>query len=261
MTSSILYISAVIVCCYATQRRYDGYKLLRTIPNTADDVISLRVSRDMTEGDEVDFWNNIQQVGMPVDIMVSPEMKSDLVALLGNYGLSAEIAVEDIQVLIDDQIRPSLRSRVVKRDAPSSEGFDYNVYHSLDEITDWIDEIVVAHANIATKVEVGSSHEGRVISALKIGRGSPTGDSKPAVWLQGGIHAREWISPATLLFITNELVSKYGSQNEITTLLDGLNIYIIPVFNVDGYEFTWTGVSIVFLECLLPYLGVLKCGS
>ena len=30
--------------------------------------------------------------------------------------------------------------------------------------------------------------------------------NKPAVWIDGGIHAREWISPATVTWMLNELV-------------------------------------------------------
>ena len=30
---------------------------------------------------------------------------------------------------------------------------------------------------------------------------------------------------------------------DVTEILNELHVYILPVYNVDGYEFTWTGVS------------------
>jgi murein tripeptide amidase MpaA len=39
--------------------------------------------------------------------------------------------------------------------------------------------------------DIGRSLEDRAVSAIRIGDGS-----KPVVWFQCGIHAREWISPA-----------------------------------------------------------------
>jgi len=55
-----------------------------------------------------------------------------------------------------------------------------------------------------------------------------------AVWFNGGIHAREWISPATVLYMMDKLLS--DPTNEY--YLDRLDIYVLPVFNIDGYVWT-----------------------
>ena len=46
-----------------------------------------------------------------------------------------------------------------------------------------------------------------------------------------GIHAREWISPATATYIIKELVENYR-QNQY--LIDVFDFYVIPVANPDG---------------------------
>lgn len=56
-----------------------------------------------------------------------------------------------------------------------------------------------------------------------------------------GIHAREWISPATVTYMMNELVTK--GSGEFSELLSRVNFYIMPSINPDGYQFTWTDVS------------------
>ena len=60
-------------------------------------------------------------------------------------------------------------------------------------------------------------------------------DNKPAMWIDAGIHAREWIAPATLSYILMELVENYKNHAD---LIDKLDWYILPIVNPDGYAFT-----------------------
>ncbi|VDK38741.1 unnamed protein product [Gongylonema pulchrum] len=64
--------------------------------------------------------------------------------------------------------------------------------------------------------------------------------SKRAVWIDGGNHAREWPAFHTAAFFIHELVSKYSKDAEITNYVDKLNIYVSPVLNPDGFEFSRT---------------------
>lgn len=38
----------------------------------------------------------------------------------------------------------------------------------------------------------------------------------------------------------NELLVQFGRDNQITALINAMDIYVLPVFNVDGYDYTWT---------------------
>ena len=56
------------------------------------------------------------------------------------------------------------------------------------------------------------------------------------MWLEAGIHAREWIAPAVSTFIVRELVEDYSEHPDY---LDKINWYFIPSANPDGYAYSW----------------------
>ena len=58
------------------------------------------------------------------------------------------------------------------------------------------------------------------------------------------IHCREWLAGATLMNMTQRLVTGYGSDAEATTLLDNYDWFVLPVMNPDGYIHTWLEVCI-----------------
>lgn len=46
-------------------------------------------------------------------------------------------------------------------------------------------------------------------------------------------------------------MSTYGSDSEMTSLLNQMDVYVLPVFNIDGYAYTWSNVCHPFLN--IPY--------
>lgn len=49
--------------------------------------------------------------------------------------------------------------------------------------------------------------------------------------IDGGIHAREWVSPASVLYAIRELVENEDSSNSV---LNNFDIYVLPNANPDG---------------------------
>jgi len=69
---------------------------------------------------------------------------------------------------------------------------------------------------------VGTSYEGRDLNVLKINVGGTT--KTKGIWFNGGIHAREWISPATVLWMVNQLLSTYSTDSDAQTILDTFEV-------------------------------------
>lgn len=173
-----------------------------------------------------DIWSEHVGFGQPIEARIPP----DRVEALNASGLPYTILIDDIQKWIDIEQAARLR-----RDATWFES-----YHTLAEIEAYLDDLVANFPTLISKYPIGQSVEGRTIYGLTIT--SPNGPaSKPAISFSGLQHAREWISPATVTYIVDRLVSQYAINPDVTAMLDGLTFYVAPVMNPDGYVHTWNG--------------------
>lgn len=98
--------------------------------------------------------------------------------------------------------------------------------------------MAATYPELVTLEDIGLSLEGRGMIFAKIS--SNPSAQKPIILIDGGIHAREWISPATVTYIIYQLVENATNRY----WLDDLDWYILPVLNPDGYEFSRSTVSI-----------------
>ena len=71
--------------------------------------------------------------------------------------------------------------------------------------------------------EVGSSLEGRSIRGIRIAGPSP---DKPALYMQGCQHAREWIAVMVSIYLADALVERYDTDPEITCPAGGGSVTV-----------------------------------
>ena len=92
-------------------------------------------------------------------------------------------------------------------------GFLFDVYHTLDEINQFL-TLTVANSDGATVHSIGKSFEDREIYRVDIGN-----TNMPKIIIDCGIHAREWASPAFCLYVIDQLMSGgYTGGLEISCL-------------------------------------------
>lgn len=89
----------------------------------------------------------------------------------------------------------------------------------------------------ATVISAGKTYENREIKGVKISFGS----GKRNVFIEGGIHAREWISPATATYIINEVLT--STDPAFRKIAESFDWYIFPSTNPDGYVHSHVSVS------------------
>jgi len=115
-----------------------------------------------------------------------------------------------------------------------------DVYHRFPEIQDYLKDLARRHPEVVELEQLGSSHEGRAIWMVKIGRGA-AGELTPSMLVDGGMHAREWVTVGTALSLIGHLVKLFTTAEDCAApALTGMNWHIVPVLNPDGYEFSAT---------------------
>ena len=116
-------------------------------------------------------------------------------------------------------------------DAPNG---DYGGFWTWPEITARIDALQKAHPSILHRTSLGKTVEGRDIVLLKVSDNAAADEDEPEILLMSGIHPREQQPQVAIMDLLEELLGKYGKDDRITKLVDEREIWILPVFNVDG---------------------------
>jgi murein tripeptide amidase MpaA len=113
--------------------------------------------------------------------------------------------------------------------------FDHFYRHA--ELTRLLEDYAAARPDLITLESIGKSHEGRDIWLVTLTQ-QATGAAadKPALWVDGNIHAAELTASTACLYYLHTLASGYGEQREATQLLDTRTVYLCPRLNPDGAE-------------------------
>lgn len=51
-----------------------------------------------------------------------------------------------------------------------------------------------------------------------------------------------------------QLIEQYGINPDITSVVDAMDWYVLPVLNADGYVYSWTSVRYFFHVCFFLYM-------
>ncbi|MBM6581888.1 hypothetical protein ILT44_16950 [Microvirga sp. BT689] len=119
--------------------------------------------------------------------------------------------------------------------APPKIAFD--AYHDYETLTFHLKTLAEAYPKLATLTSLGKTFQGRDIWAMTI-TNPQTGSAseKPGYYIDAQIHAEEHATSAVALYVIWHLLTQYGSDEEVTRLLDQQVFYVLPRINPDGAE-------------------------
>ncbi|XP_054841457.1 carboxypeptidase A6 [Eublepharis macularius] len=219
---------------YLYDNRYAGDMVIRVVPENEEAAKAFKV---LSQQFKVDLWQpgSISYISKDAfaDVRVSRNTSQILLPCLQQANIQYTVLISDLQKTVEKQ--SSLRLSRNRRSLP---GYSYEIYHSLEEIQSWMYHLNKTHSDLVHMFSVGKSYEGRPLFVLKLGKRSRV--YKKAVWMDCGIHAREWIGPAFCQWFVKEVLQTYQTDPAMKRMLNQLYFYIMPVFNVDGYQFSWT---------------------
>jgi murein tripeptide amidase MpaA len=111
-------------------------------------------------------------------------------------------------------------------------------YHSYSELESALEDLQKAHPDIARLSTIGFSLENRKILALKISDNVAQDEGEAGVLFTGCHHAREWISVEVPLLLAQYLLENYPSDPQVRRAVDQSEIWIVPLVNPDGLEYS-----------------------
>ncbi|HSJ99913.1 MAG TPA: M14 family zinc carboxypeptidase [Kofleriaceae bacterium] len=179
--------------------------------------------------DELDALEEADRQAGWVGVLLSPEQYDELIA--GGY-----------------------RIDVMGRDRTGLRAINnYPCYRTVEETRAAMLAIASDHPTLATVVDIGDSWDkvtpntpagadrpGYDLLVLKLTNRAIAGP-KPAFFLMGAIHAREYTTAETAMRFAEQIVSGYGTDPDATWLLDHHELHVLPHTNPDGRKLAEQG--------------------
>lgn len=108
-----------------------------------------------------------------------------------------------------------------------------------DELTRLLRSWEAARPSLVQIESIGTTPQKRDIWFLTItNRNTGAANEKPAILVDGNMHATEWGGGVAALHFVRRLVSDYGRDERVTRLLDTRAVYVLPRMTPDGVDAT-----------------------
>ncbi|XP_040269365.1 carboxypeptidase A2-like [Bufo bufo] len=227
----LLFLTALVAGVLG-EKTFIGEQVLRIKASNGDQIVQLQDLQSLAHL-QLDFWTNPSNPEIPVDVRVPFESLQSVKIYLESNKIDYSIMIEDLQEVINAEKQEMISSERKER---NSGAFNYGAYHTLDNLYRAIDAIMLDYKSIVSKQLIGHSYEGRPLYVIKFS----TGANRPGIWIDAGIHSREWVTQATALWTAHKLAAEYGKDAFVTSLLNNYDVFLLPVTNPDGYAFTHT---------------------
>lgn len=116
-------------------------------------------------------------------------------------------------------------------------GVQIKSYHSYEELISTFNKLEQDFPVIAKTGSIGKSVQGRDLLYLQITANvsAPRPKTWPMFKYVGNMHGNEAVGREVLIALAEHLVNSYGTDNEITQLIQSTDIYIMPSLNPDGF--------------------------
>lgn len=175
-------------------------------------------------------------------IRISPRHASDLGKLAGlNLDYAYQGLKNHVDVIVDDNQISAIEKL----------GFEYQLlpamnkanlydseYHTYEEMVHELDSLHQAYPTITSLHQVGVSQLKQIpIWAIKISDHADIDEDEFTVNYDGLHHAREPMGLETCMLLANHLLSNYGSDPRITSMINDVEIWITPILNTEGYKY------------------------
>lgn len=157
----------------------------------------------------------VARQGKRYELLVPPRRKAEL------------LAIAPKAKLLELDIHETLRKM------PADWGAEY---HTFETVKTDLEAFVKSYPKLAKLSTYGKSEDGRALYALKISDNVDKEEGEPEVMLTAATHGNEIVTVEVIFGLMEALLKNYSKDTRLTSLVDGLQIYFLPVVNPDGYS-------------------------
>jgi hypothetical protein len=108
-------------------------------------------------------------------------------------------------------------------------------YHSYAQVCSTMYALNQQYSAISKLETLGFSVQNRAILIMKVTDNPPAEENEPEVRIMGPHHGNEKIATEITLSFLRYLLENYGFNQQIADLVNNREIWIAPIFNVDGH--------------------------
>ncbi len=115
-------------------------------------------------------------------------------------------------------------------------------YWNYGEIISALETWEAQYPDIFHREIIGySGIDGHPIWAVKISDNASLHEAEKRLIFDAAIHANEANGPGAIMYMIDKLLTNYGSSGYYTNFINNLEMWFVPVVNVDGYEIVFEG--------------------
>jgi hypothetical protein len=161
-------------------------------------------------------------------------------SILKKTGYKYEILIDDVT---KDYLERTKESREILKLKKASKSSEFGLgsmggFYTFNEVVAQLDSMRKKYPNLITaKDSIGTSIEGRTIWAVKISDNPDIKENEPEIFYNSLTHSKEPQGMMVLLYFMYHLLENYGTDPEITYLVNNRELYFVPVINPDGYVY------------------------
>ncbi|MEX1001023.1 MAG: M14 family zinc carboxypeptidase [Crocinitomicaceae bacterium] len=196
-------------------------------------------------------------LGLPVDhgeykkdTYFMTDLSASDIEIARNKGYICEIIIDDVQKhYIEQNLQPQQEGD--RSVCPNNQGSGFDPltpsnfklgsmagFYTYQEFLDELDSMRSKFPNLISgrdSIDSYLTYEGNPIFWLRISDNPDTDEAEEEILYTSIHHAREPASLSQLILYMWYLLENYGSDDEITYLVDNNEMYFVPMINPDGY--------------------------
>ncbi|MEM9166387.1 MAG: M14 family metallopeptidase [Planctomycetota bacterium] len=127
-------------------------------------------------------------------------------------------------------VGPSLAQATVE----SKHEIAWNRYYTVEQTYAHMRALAEAYPELIELRSIGTSGQGRDLLVAVITKPGDDHTAKPAMWIDGSIHANEVQATEVVLYSLWYLATYYGHNDTMTELLDDYTFYLMPIVSPDS---------------------------